>query len=136
MLVYPFKFLWHDMSSSEEIASKKFSRNECIANYWTQRPNYIHESWCWFTNCASCCFDKYSEITLFETGETKWFWKYMLYSINRPDMVCKVVEKYTSVFLHSIVLHFLFKISQGRVCLAFRFAHFLRADKTKVWCVS
>ena len=30
MLVYPFKFLWHDMSSSEEIASKKFRETNAL----------------------------------------------------------------------------------------------------------
>ena len=47
---------------------------------------------------------------------------------------CNIKIYYISVFFHSVVLHSLFKISQGRVCFAFRFAHFGRADKTKVWC--
>ena len=42
MLVYPFKFLWHDMSSSEEIASKKFSRTEYIANDRSLRSKHDH----------------------------------------------------------------------------------------------
>ena len=73
MLVYPFKFLWHDMSSSEEIASKKFRETNALQIIERKHQTIFmnHNADLQIALHVVLISTEHFEITLFETKDTK-----------------------------------------------------------------